>query len=744
MATIQIVCSTCKATYEQPTDVLGTEVECACGEVFVAKAIGLAENGNEPQPESTGAIAAPPIAAAVDSPVGPTEASVAAEAVPTSSAETIGTAPGGISDDGPQKNSVTSGGIQSFTTALVVHGIALTVLYCMKIIQPVEFPEFIIETHAPEERVQEEFTQELETNTDAATQMNLVSGGAVTSTAAGGKSGGSPLQQKVDFKPKPVVSNSSLKVASGDMGLPGDSDLGLDLGEGDVKGEGAALVEGYGPALGRLAKELIRLMRKSPVTVVWMFDESGSMKDDQQQIKANLDKLYEELKLVDDDPAFADIRKRSRDKAQTTLLTAVTSFGAGYHEELPKPSNNVEQIMAAIDQIPVDPSGEEKMCAALMIVLNKFKQMARARKLVIVMVSDESGDDAVQVIPPIQLAKSLNVPIYIMGRESVFGSLYAYVPWQDPATGTRHRLPIRRGPETAFPESLQWDGFRRRFDAHMSGFGPYSQVKLSRDTGGIFFQLPHEDEKLVNFDNKKYAHLDLKEYIPDMRDPAVYLTDLQARPFRKAMFDVILQLNPHLPQNKGLEIPEHDHFDTNMQAAGRKILQRINQIATIITILNKCQQYLEAVRELRASEPSKRWRAAYDLMYAQIFAYKIRLFQYAISIGRFSKNIQQHLTNPTHNRWYIRQGGQLVLPDEAQTKALGVTADDLSTYLKEAQRGFALVQESHPNTPWAVRAAWEEKRQFGARIGSYRHVPSPPRPRTPGKPAPRPTPKPKL
>lgn len=629
--------------------------------------------------------------------------------------------------------------IQSFVTAMLVHGIAITILYFMKIIHPADVAEFIIETHAPEERVQEEFTQELETDTDAATTVNMVSGGAVSSASAGGPSGGSPLQQKVNFKPKTVVDSSSLKVSAGDMGLPGDGDIGMDLGEGDIKGEGSALVEGYGPALGRLTKELMRLMRKSPVTVVWMFDESGSMKDDQQQVKENLHKVYDELQLLDEDPSFAGVRKRGRDKGQTTLLTAVTSFGAGYHEELPKPTNNVEQIMAAIDQIPIDESGEEKMCGALMLVLDKFKAMAKSRKVVIVMVSDESGDDFVKVMTPIQMAKQLNVPIYIMGRESVFGSQFAYVPWQDPSTKHWHRLPIRRGPETPFPESLQWDGFRRRYDAHMSGFGPYSQVKLARDTGGIFFQLPHEEEKLVNFDNKKYAHLDLKEYVPDMRDPNVYLADLNARPFRKAMFDVIMALNPLLPTNKGLEIPEHDHFDTNLIAARGTIIKRVNQIATIIAVLDKCQQYLDGVRELRATEPSKRWRASYDLMYSQLFAYKVRLFQYAIAIGQFSTNLSQHLTNPAHNRWYIRQGGQMILPNEAQAKSLKVSADDLTKYMKEAKRGFALVQEAHPNTPWAVRAAWEEKRQFGARIGSYTYVPP-----KPGTPRPKPTPRPNL
>ncbi|MDA1014601.1 MAG: VWA domain-containing protein [Planctomycetota bacterium] len=627
--------------------------------------------------------------------------------------------------------------VQSFVVAMVVHVVALTVLYLYKIVEPSQLAAFVIETVAAEDRVQEEFEQEMEQTTEVATTINMVSGGAV-SQAVGGSSGGAPLKKPMSFTPNNITKESNVNVAMGAVGLPGEGELGMDLGEGNIKGEGAALVEGYGPALGRLTKEIMRLMRKDPVTVVWMFDESGSMKDDQEQIKGKIHKLYEELKLVDKDPTILSARERRKEKSDTTLLTAVTSFGKLYHEQTPKPTSNVEQIIKAIESIPVDETGEEKMCGALTIVLNKFSKMAKSRKVAIVMVSDESGDDSLGLIGPRDMAKALNIPIYIMGRESVFGSLYAYVPWQDPSTKHWHRLPIRRGPETAFPEGLQWDGFRRRFDAHMSGFGPYSQVKLARDSGGIFFQLPHEEEKLVNFDNKKYEHLALKEYVPDMRDPNIYMQDAQNSNFRKAIQEVIMLLNPH--EKKGLEIPENDHFDTNLAAAGRTITQRVNQIATIIVVLDRCQQYLDSVRPLRANEPSRRWRASYDLMYAQLFAYKVRLFEYAIAIGQFSTNLAQHLTDPTHNRWYIRQGGSsLILPTPQQEAGLKVTGDQLKELQKQAVRGFALVQEAHPNTPWAVRAAWEAKRSFGARIGSFKYTPPPP-----GRPSPKPTPVPKL
>jgi len=131
----------------------------------------------------------------------------------------------------------------------------------------------------------------------------------------------------------------------------------------------------------------------------------------------------------------------------------------------------------------------------------------------VIVVSDESGDDGDPFLPPAadQLENALAVlkthrsPIYILGRESVFGNFYAYVRWKHPQTGYVHRLPIRRGPEAPSAEQLLYDGFRRRFDSHMSGFGPYEQVRLARDSGGIFFQLPHEEENLNDFKKKQFS-----------------------------------------------------------------------------------------------------------------------------------------------------------------------------------------------------------------------------------------------
>ncbi len=128
---------------------------------------------------------------------------------------------------------------------------------------------------------------------------------------------------------------------------------------GDVAGEGGAVVEGYGAALDRFSQELVRMMREQRVLVIWLFDESESMKDDQQDLKGRLHRIYEELKLVDKDDSFA--AKRGKGKEDAILLTSIMSFGEKTHFHLNKrrPTSDEREIMKAVDAIPIDRTGRK-------------------------------------------------------------------------------------------------------------------------------------------------------------------------------------------------------------------------------------------------------------------------------------------------------------------------------------------------------------------------------------------------
>ena len=107
--------------------------------------------------------------------------------------------------------------------------------------------------------------------------------------------------------------------------------------------------------------------------------------------------------------------------------------------------------------------------------------------------TDESGDDGAFVEEARQVAVGRAVPIYVIGRQSMFGSSTVRLPYTDPVTKDVYWPKIRRGPETAGLENLQYDGLHNRWDEQPSGFGPYELARLTKDTGGIYFLLPSEE-----------------------------------------------------------------------------------------------------------------------------------------------------------------------------------------------------------------------------------------------------------
>jgi hypothetical protein len=163
----------------------------------------------------------------------------------------------------------------------------------------------------------------------------------------------------------------------------------------------------------------------------------------------------------------------------------------------------------------------------------------------------------------------------------------------------------------------------------------------------------------------------------------------------------------------------------------------------MLGVFEQAIKHLERVKPLRDREPSRRWRANYDLVLAQLYWYQLRLFEYGIGMDQFVRlELAGRITNNRkHNRWFVREDGRrMVLPDEKNQKRFKVTPEEL-----KAKRRFALarlrdVEERHAGTPWASRARWESRRPFGVTFGSFYQAPS-----KPGKAGPRrkltPTPK---
>ena len=68
-------------------------------------------------------------------------------------------------------------------------------------------------------------------------------------------------------------------------------------GGGKIAGDPIFDVTDIGVALDQLAREILRHLKDHKLTVVWLFDESTSMQDDQNTIRQKFDRVSSELKV---------------------------------------------------------------------------------------------------------------------------------------------------------------------------------------------------------------------------------------------------------------------------------------------------------------------------------------------------------------------------------------------------------------------------------------------------------------
>ena len=360
-------------------------------------------------------------------------------------------------------------------------------------------PQVQIIEASVEARPLEEVVQRLDKNLKPATQLAPSSSASASSSAIAMASMSQATQVAAPKLNTTVVDRPTavhVDVGAVNVFTTTGTTFAASVPQGTL-GEALTAADGYGAAMDILTHEILNRLARGKVLVVWVFDQSLSMKDDQEEIRDRIEKVYDELGLSA--PSRGD-----------ALWTGVVSYGKDFAVHTQKPTNIIEEIKAAIDAVPVDESGEEMMCLAVGQTVNNFRQFSGAgggRQMMIVLVTDESGnpdDNHRSLEPTIKVCKDAKASVYVLGREAVFGYPYAHMNWTvtRPAVGggtlTRNFVvPVDRGPESPFVEMLQTEGFKSRTDAHPSGFGPYEQVRMARETGGMFLMLPTPEVGVV-------------------------------------------------------------------------------------------------------------------------------------------------------------------------------------------------------------------------------------------------------
>jgi len=591
---------------------------------------------------------------------------------------------------------------ESWGGSAIFHGVLLLLLSLATLAapRPDEPPQIV----SVIERAPEELNERLDESLTPATMVS-------TSPAIGvSQTHGDPLssaqepqlsQQAVESVDGPQVSLADIAVRA----LPG-SQLTDDLGM-DAPGDPAAAVEGYGAALDRITQELLMMLTKSKVLVVWLLDESESMEDDRKEIEQRIDRVYKELGL------------RNTDEESDALLTAITSYGADFTVHTSRPTSDAKEIRQAVAQVPNDESGVENLCQSVIAATREYKRFATRgrRQLALIVVTDESGDDGEIIEQAIASARDAQARIYTLGREAVFGYPYAHIRWtwvdpekpKDKVTADDKIvfwLRIRRGPETPRVEQLQTNGLWRRFDAHPSGFGPYELVRMSRETGGIYFMLPSLESNLVRGEKRIYELDRMRPYLPDLSSRQDYIEETAQHPLRQALWEIIGTLNPYAVG----EINLREYFSINPAEFRSQAEQEHSRAQALLKIFEAAEERLLPLEREREQETSPRWQASYDLLLAQVVSYQVRLYEYGAYLEAFVRQPKQAKSTKT-NRWRIHTVDRTIMHEQN------------AELIERSKQLLQSVIAFHPGTPYAARARWELNRGFGIDVAEHYHDP---------------------
>ncbi|MGI9427942.1 MAG: vWA domain-containing protein, partial [Bythopirellula sp.] len=198
-----------------------------------------------------------------------------------------------------------------------------------------------------------------------------------------------------------------------------------------VQGAGSVGTAGAMGAIDRITHEIMISVELQPTLVVWLFDQSGSLRDEREKIVKRFHSIYDQLGVIEasGNPAF----RQDKDKP---LLTAVVGFGAVPKMLTNEPTDDIDRIVAAVESIEDDESGQENVFRAITQSAEKFSAYRRAkhgsRNVMLVVFTDESGDDVSRLDETVELCRNLAMPVYVVGRPAPFGRKHAYVKWIDP------------------------------------------------------------------------------------------------------------------------------------------------------------------------------------------------------------------------------------------------------------------------------------------------------------------------
>lgn len=436
----------------------------------------------------------------------------------------------------------------------------------------------------------------------------------------------------------------------------------------------------------------------APTLVVWLIDTSPSSMQWGGDIHAAVRDFYAQ-----------PTTKSESDDDDARLQTAIVTFGQSVDFAV-EPTGDNQEVVKALDALRLDDSGREVTFEAIQQALKKYLPIRRRdrREVVLIVISDEAGDDWEMVDELIETPRKYALPIYAIGVPAPFGRTAALddsIEGDDVPSGGDGTMPlILQGPESRGVERirLKFAGYNDDFELMDSGFGPFGLERLCRASGGAFLAVRGYNSRALGMrrlrwptgGTLRFEPDTMRRYLPDQVDQAGYDALIQQNPARRAIWqaarlgEVEILLDPQL------------HFVKRDEAAMKQQLDKAQQAAA--KVAPAVDQLYEVLREgarARAELRGPRWQAGFDLAFGRVCAAKARIDGYNAMLAGLKRG--RKFEKPTSTTWILEASDEI----EASSSLRNL-----------AQRGTAHLQrvlDEHPGTPWAAVAEYELKTPVG-------------------------------
>jgi hypothetical protein len=482
-----------------------------------------------------------------------------------------------------------------------------------------------------------------------------------------------------------------------------------------------------GWAVKQVSEEIKTAVELRKTLVIWLVDQSASAAMYRSELQAGLNTVYQ-------DQARGQKGDKPGDSAadEAPLLSAVGIFGKEVAFPIETPTANPAEIESAIAGITEDASGSEMPLTAVKEAVEKFLPFRtdKDRYLMVVLVTDEAGDDENLIEPVLELLKKNSITVSVVGSRAPFGrrmvpGVMSEVSADFGQGNNKGAVLMHQGPETPRPEHINLAFWNPNFagdDTELldSGFGPYTLTRLAQESGGTYYACRADflggmqagrsaNYSAVSGFMHTFDPKVMRKYAPQYISPEEYEKQLQENKARRALVDAA-----KLPRVETMKFVRLDFPRLADEAQQKRALDEAQKAAA--NVEPRIEALYQALKAGEADRPKltgandKRWQAGFDLAMGRVLAAKVRTEGYNAMLAQVKGGFT--FKDPMSD---------VIRLQPSEKISAGSTFDRM---LKDSRKYLQRVIDEHPDTPWAMLAKreldtpmgweWVEQRAGGA------------------------------